>query len=59
MAHEEGAPDAIEDLKYLVLIVIGLGVIWYASGGYDRFKASRAGTTATSTEATSTIYIVQ
>ncbi|MDD5050612.1 MAG: hypothetical protein PHV93_02615 [Candidatus Pacebacteria bacterium] len=59
MAHEESAPDAIDDLKYFGLILLFLAVVWYVSGGYDRFKASRGGNTATSTEATSTIYIVQ
>ena len=57
MAHEEPAGDAIDDLKYFAFILLCLAIIWYLSGGYDRYKASHGGN-ATST-ATSTLYIVR
>ncbi len=57
MAHDEPVMDAIDDLKYFAFIILCIAIVWYLSGGYERYKASHGATTATST-ATSTVYIV-
>ncbi|MBP7845976.1 MAG: hypothetical protein KA007_00910 [Candidatus Pacebacteria bacterium] len=36
MADKPKAPDAMKDLKNLLLILIGIFFLWYLTGGYER-----------------------
>ncbi len=54
MAEHEAAPDAASDLKYFLLLFLGLGFLWLAGGGYERYKQSHTATTTTETLAPTT-----
>lgn len=65
MAEGEGV-DAIDELKFFLLILAGLGFLWYVSGGYDRYKATHSNdassssvTVNASTSQEEKIYIVK
>lgn len=36
MADKPKPPDAMKDLKNLLLILIGIFFLWYMTGGYER-----------------------